>query len=258
MQLWTKEHALTLLPAMAVMLLVGGILRKTLGKKPLAVRMIPLQILSAVLFLIEIGKQVCSLRSGYDLYHLPFHFCSLFIFMLPLMAFYRGRYQQNVRMITAAISTAATLLMLIYPSLIYSAGDITNFTGSYLSFHTVVFHNLVVLETVLCLALDLCVTSERGSLKAVALFTVGFCAVSATMAQLLKTNYNNFYSCNVAPLEALRLNAQGSLGYVPTQILYVILVTVVNILFVTASYALYCALRRLCSRHTSDEKVTVA
>ena len=56
------------------------------------------------------------------------------------------------------------------------------------------------------------------------------------MAQLLQTNYNNFYSCNVPPLEDVRLAMQGALGYGLTQLIYVIIVTILDILFVQMSY----------------------
>lgn len=256
MQLWTKEHTLTLLPAVAAMLLITALLRKLLGKQPMKIRMIPFQALAVILFLVEIGKQICSLQRGYDLYHLPFHLCSLFIFMLPLAAFYKGKHQQNVRLVTAAICTATTMLTLIYPNLIYSAWDITNFGKNYIAFHTVVFHNIVIFETFLLLALNLHEPEKTDNIRTLCPFMLGFCIVSGTMAQLLKTNFNNFYSCNVPPLEALRLSLQGSLGYVPTQVLYVLAVTVVDILFVTASYGLYRLLHRLCNRHTSNTKVS--
>ena len=96
MQLWTPEHAKTLLPALAAMLAIAFVLRLTIGKKSLRIRMIPFQILACILFLIEIGKQVYSFRHGYDLYHIPLHFCSLFIFALPIMAFYRGKHKEKV------------------------------------------------------------------------------------------------------------------------------------------------------------------
>ena len=86
MQLWTKEHALTLLPAIALMLIAAFFLRKWLINKPLKTRMIPFQILTVILLLLEVGKQGLSLYQGYDLYCLPFHYCSLFIFALPAMA----------------------------------------------------------------------------------------------------------------------------------------------------------------------------
>ncbi len=230
MELWTLEHATTVLPALAGMILLGVILNRFLGKKPLYIRMIPFQVVAVILFLIEVGKQALSFYEGYDLYHLPFHFCSLFIFMFPIMAFYRGKYRQKVNAVTTALCMAVLLLMLIYPNLIYSAGNIKEFFSDYFSFHTVFFHNLVMLEIVLIIALNL-YTPQKGDWKAVGLFMVGFCAVSATLAQLLKTNFANFYQCNISILETVRQIVQGVLGETIAQIVYVLIVAILHILF---------------------------
>lgn len=239
MGLWTPEHIKTLIPALAVMIVIAVVLRVALGKKPWKVRMIPFQILACIIFLLEIGKQITSASRGYDLYHLPFHFCSLFIFMLPLMAFYRGKGEETVRGITSAICAALFLLMVIYPNLIYSAGNINEFFADFLSFHTVAFHNVVMLEFLLIVALDLHTPAPKGEPKAAAFFTLGFCAVSATMAQLLKTNYANYYSCNIPALEQVRLSVQSVLGEGLTKLLYILIVSALNLVFVQLSYWLY-------------------
>lgn len=245
MELWTKEHTLTLLPALIFMLICAAVLRYALKNKDLKIRMIPFQILACVIVLLEIGKQAVSLHNGYDLYHLPFHFCSLFIFMLPVMAFYNGKHRQAVTAITSAITAAMFLLMLIYPNLIYSAGNIQNYFNGYLDFHTVTFHNVVMLEFLLIVALDLHSPAAKGEKKPIMWFTVCFCVVSATMAHLLKTNYANYYTCNIPPLEAVRVSLQATLGVVFTQILYVLIVSALNILFVLMSYYVYRLVRRL-------------
>jgi len=239
MQLWTQTHAKTLLPALAAMLVIAFVLRLFLGNKDMKYRMIPFQILACLLVIIEIGKQVVSFQQGYDLYHLPFHFCSLFIFALPVMAFYNGKHTDIVRSITGAICCAMTLLLLIYPCLIYSDGNIREFFTNYLSFHTVAFHNIVMFEFILIAALGLYEPQKQPHTKAVIIFTVIFCVISATMAQLLKTNFANYYSCNIAPLEAVRLAVQNAAGYVPAQILYVTIVSLLNIGFVYMSHCLY-------------------
>ena len=77
MELWSQTHLRTLLPAIIGMLLLSALLRILLRNKPLKIRMIPFQALAVLLVLLEIGKQVLSLSRGYDLYHLPFHFCSM-------------------------------------------------------------------------------------------------------------------------------------------------------------------------------------
>ena len=73
MQLWTKEHAISVLPALAIMLLLCVVFRITLGKKSLEIRMIPFKIVAILVVLLEIGKQILSFAQGYDLYHIPLH-----------------------------------------------------------------------------------------------------------------------------------------------------------------------------------------
>ena len=239
MELWTKEHAVTLIPAVVVMLILGIILRKALGGKYLKIRMIPFQIFACILLLLEAGKQILSLKQGYDLYHLPFHFCSLFIFALPAMAFYKGKHRTTVSAITTALCASVFLLMLIYPNLIYSGGAVTEFFTNYFSFHTVAFHNIVMLECVLILALQLHTPEEKGEPKKIVWFIIVFCVVSASMAHLLKTNYANYYTCNIPVLESVRLAVAGVLGPVVAKLLYILIVSALNVGFVLGSYWLY-------------------
>ena len=236
MELWSKEHITTLLPAVAVMIVLAALLGKWLKEKPEQIRRLPLQIIAVILLILEVGKQWVSAARGYDLYHLPFHFCSLFLFTLPVMAFYRGKHKAEVEGITTSLCASLFLLMLIYPALIYSGNDVLCYTRSYMSFHTVTFHNLVMLAFLLILTLKLYTPSAKGELKPVIWFTVVFCIVSASMAQLLKTNYANYYQCNIPPLEEVRLSLQGVLGAVPTQLLYILIVSLLNVLFVMLSY----------------------
>ena len=112
MQLWTKEHAITVLPSLAVGILLTILLRALIGKKPLRIRMIPVQIVAVLLVLLEIGKQAISFKNGYDLYHIPLHFCSIFLFALPAMAFYRGKHENKVRTVTATVCMSLTGLTL--------------------------------------------------------------------------------------------------------------------------------------------------
>lgn len=253
MQLWTPTHAAQLLPCLAVMLVLAVLLRLWLGKKPLSVRIIPFQILAVIIVLLEIGKQIVSAADGqYDLYHIPLHFCSLFIFTMPAMAFWRGKGAEKVRGITAAFCTSMALLLLIYPVLIYGDWNINNFFVNYLDFHTVAFHNVVLFAFILLLALRLHPVSVKGELKATLWFTAGFCVVSSVMAQILKTNYANYYSCNIPPLEAVRVSLQGVLGYVPTQILYILIVSALNIGFVYGSYWFFRLVRRLLEGKAKD------
>ena len=247
MQLWTYEHAVTLLPSVAVMVAVAYILRYFLGNKPLSIRLIPIQVISVILIAIEVGKQIDSFANGYDLYRIPLHFCSLVLFMLPIMAFYEGKHQARIMGITSSLCFSVLILMLIYPSLIYSDSDVRDFFSSYIAFHTVTFHTLVLFAAILIVALDLYVP-PKGVRKTILLFIVVYCVIASVMAQLLETNFNNFYSCNVPPLETVRVNMQSILGYGLTQFIYVLIVTLLDIGFVQGAYSLYRGACALCKK----------
>ena len=250
MTLWTPTHLLTLLPSIIVMILIATVLRLTLCKKSITIRKIPFQILSCFLVALEIGKQVLSLHKGYDLYHLPFHFCSMLIFLPLIMSFYRGKHKKTVACITTAVTSATFLLTAIYPDLIYSAQDVNQFTTDYFSFHTVAFHNIVMLLFLLIPALNLHKPEPKSELKKIQLFILSFCTVSASMAYLLKTNFNNFYTCNIAPLEAVRQTVEAALGGVAASILYVLIVSLLDILFVSAAYWFYILLHNLLNKRS--------
>lgn len=246
MELWTPEHVKTLLPAMIVMLLAALGLRFWLGKKPLKVRMIPLQICTCLLLLLEVGKQVLSLARGYDLYHLPLHYCSLFLFIMPLMAFYRGKYRQQVTALGVSICAAVFMLMAIYPNLIYPAWDVQQFFTSFFSFHTVVYHNIVVFLLMLIIALDLYTPGEKKEQRVVILAMLLYCVVAASMAHILKTNYANYYTCNIPILETVRLTVAAAIGPLVAKLVYIAIVSALNILFTWGVYLLC----RLAHKHT--------
>ena len=245
MTLWTTTHIRTLLPGIVIMILIAVALRLLLGKKSLKVRMIPFQIVACLIFALEIAKQVISFQRGYDLYHLPFHFCSMLIFLPVIMAFYRGKHEKTVSCITTAVTAAVFLLTAIYPDLIYSAQAVKEFTTNFFSFHTVSFHNLAMLLFLLIPALKLHEPASKGETLKVQLFILGFCTVSASMAHILKVNFNNFYKCNIAPLEAVRQSVEASLGGAAAAIFYVLIVTVMDVLFVTGAYWFYRLLYRI-------------
>lgn len=245
MVLWSENHIRTLLPALILMVITAILLRKFLGGKSRRIRLIPFQVLTCVLLLLEVAKQYLSFSEGYDLYCIPLHYCSLALFTMPPLAFYNGKYAGTLHAITAAVCSAIFLLTAIYPELIYSGQCVEGYFKSFWDFHTVTFHNVVMLAFLLIPALDLCAEAPKKGWKPVGLFIIGYSAVAAPVAQILQTNYNNFYQCNIAPLEALRQAVQAAMGQTMAQILYVLIVVVMDILFTIGAYYFYKLLRKL-------------
>ncbi|MBR2967956.1 MAG: YwaF family protein [Clostridia bacterium] len=249
MQLWEPQHVRTFLPSLVVMIILGVVLRIWLGKKPEKIRMIPLQICTVFLLVIEVIKQVKSFEGGqYDLYSLPLHFCSLFLYMLPLMCFYHGKYKQQVRAIATTVSGSLFILIVIYPSLIYSGASIDNFFNGFFSFHTVAFHTVATFTFVIIVALNLHTPDFKKDAKAVLFFMIGYCVVAGIVAQVLKTNYNNFYHCNIPPLQKLKEAIEPVLGYGFAQCLYVIIVSIADLAFTHGAYQFYRLMRNVVTK----------
>ena len=243
MELWSSAHFKTLPLTILVMVIVAIILRKFLINKPLKIRAIPFFAVSIILFVLEIFKQVLSGIDGqYDLYHIPLHYCSILIF-IPLLAgismvFGKKKDTKIVGIATATV-TATAVLTIIYPCLIYGAWNIENYFKGFFDFHTVTFHNLVIFACILMLALNLHKPNFKSVKWLLLLFMVGFCVLSSSMAQILKTNFANFYVCNIAPLESVRQAVANALGYWPAQIMYISINSALTISFTVGAYFVY-------------------
>lgn len=248
MELWSSAHISTLLPTSVAMLIVSAILGYVLRNKNENIRMIPFQVCAILLFLLEIGKQAVSLSKGYDLYHLPFHYCSLLIFAPLIMGFYKGKHIEKVRGIITSICTAVALLTLIYPCLIYSADNIRNYVSTYFDFHTVTFHSICIMLPMLILSLRLHPTSAKGTNTAISVTMIIYSIIAAAMAHILKTNYANMYQCNVPPLESVRQMVQEALGYTAAQLIYVAIVSLLQVFFTIGAYYLYRGIRHLLNK----------
>ncbi|MBO7196936.1 MAG: YwaF family protein [Clostridia bacterium] len=231
MSLWSNNHLLTVLPTFAVLAIVAVLMRIWLINKPYEMRMIPIKIISIILILIEIGKQAYSISIGYNLYHIPLHFCSIFIYVLPLMAFYRGKHREKMASTACAAMTSLFIGMLVMPNVIYSEERITAFFSDYLSFHTVFFHNIVIFALFLVISLDLHKPSaSRGELLFVIAFGAGFVALAATASYVLQTNFSNFLFTTVGVMQTLVEAVQLALGEVTTKIIYIASLAFLHIL----------------------------
>ena len=238
MGLWTLTHLYQILPTFLIFGIVSLIAAKTLGKLRPALRYIPLQIIAVALIVLEVMKQINAAKDGsYDLYALPFHYCSLFLYLLPFHAFYRGRHSHFTNAAAFGCLASLVLDMLLMPAVIYSADNIKNFFGSFGDFHTVAFHNLVVLYFMLTIALKLYDINVRHDIGVMSIFLAIYVAIAAILSYSLKVNFHNLYECNIAFIENVRLAVVDALGVFGT-ILYVCILFVLTILFAFAAYFL--------------------
>ena len=240
MGLWTKDHVNTIFPTFAIMILIALLMRPLLLKKSYEIRMIPIKIISILLVLAEVGKQVYSISIGYNFFHFPLQFCSMFVFILPVFAFYRGKWQSEVGSIACAAMIVLLFGMLIVPNVIYNASAIQNFFTDFLSFHTVFFHMAVMFALFLSLALDLHLPKgNRRELLFITGFEVVFSALAASASQIFQENYSSFLYPSVEFLVDVVENIKLAIGALQGTILYTVLLAILHVLIMILSNYVY-------------------
>ena len=246
MELWSVEHLKTIPITFVILLAFSLLMRKLLINKSYEVRMIPVKIIAVIILVIEIVKQIVSASRGYNLYHLPLHFCSIFVYFLPIMAFYRGKGEKYLRSTTCAAMLALFIGMLIIPGVIYSPNRISTFFTDYLAFHTVVFHNIVILAFFLTLALELHKPrGDRREMLFVAIFGSVFVAIAATASHLLQTNFSNFLSSTIGFVADFVDELKLLIGDSVSSAVYTSVLAVLHVLLLVLTNYLFLLLARL-------------
>ena len=239
MGLWTLTHLWQIVPTFLVFAVLTFIAVKLIGKRTERVRRIPLQIIAVTILVLEVLKQINSFGEDgtYNMYSLPFHYCSLFLYLLPLDSFYHGKFKPFISAANFACLASLALDMILMPAVIYPAYQILDYTKNFANFHTVTFHNLVVLYFMLTVALKLYDLNTKRDIKIMTVFLAVYVAIAAVLSYTLKVNFHNLYSCNILFIENARvamINAIGVFGI----IIYVSLLFILTILFGYLAYAL--------------------
>lgn len=239
---WTKFRVITLVPAFFVIILVSYFVSLLLKDKSEKVKLIPIQVITIILLVLEFFKQLFSIIRGYDNYHIPLHFCSLFLYFLPIAAFYKGKYKEHFRTIAAVVSACLFLYLAIYPDLIYGDGNIRRipdmFKGDYTAFfdfHTVAFHNIALFPFFFFSFQNLCKHDTKRDIKAILIAFGIYAVVAATVANTAEINFNNFHSCNAPFLESVRLAMIESMGWFG-QLIYVLIIAVGTLIIPLIAY----------------------
>ena len=239
MGLWTLTHLWQIVPTFLAFAVLTFIAAKLLGKRSEKVRKIPLQVITVILLVLEVLKQINSFGEDgtYNMYSLPFHYCSLFLYLLPFHSFYQGKYKPLVSAATFGCLASLMLDMILMPAVIYPAYQIVDYAKNFASFHTVTFHNLVVLYFMLTVAFKLYDLQTKRDVKVMTVFLAIYVAIAAVLSYTLKVNFHNLYSCNIPFIENVRVALVNSIGVFGT-IIYVTALFILTILFAYLSYAL--------------------
>ena len=240
MNAWTLIHFKQLIPTLLVLFLLSILAAKLLEGCSQQTKYIPLKVISVLLLALEVAKQIKSVSADgvYDLFSLPFHYCSLFLLLLPLHAFYHGKHKHIASAATLSSLGALAVLMLLMPAVIYSDVSIQNFFVTFIDFHTVVFHSLCILYLMLTITLRLYEFKNTGKeLLAIGVFLAIYLVIATFFAYTLEVNFHNLYRCNITFIDEIRLAVIEKAGAWGT-VLYVGALSVVTVLFTYATYFL--------------------
>ena len=224
MGLWTLNHFYAIVPAFIIFAGIAILLGFLLKNKDEQTKLLPLRIIAVAILLLEFSKQAISISRGYDLYHLPFHYCSLFIYLLPLHAFSFGKLKKCIDGITFASCASLFLFFLIVPTILYPEG-------------TVAFHHLVVLYLFVAIALKQFKLSFKRDFPIIAIILSAYVIIATILSYTLKVNFQNLRTCNLEAIEGIRLSITEAIGWFG-QAIYVFLIFILTTLFGYLAYTL--------------------
>jgi len=232
---WTWLHFVTYIPCLTLYILSAILIGKWLKNKDENVRLIPIHIISAILIILEIIKQIKSFSIGYQLDDLPLYYCSLFLYLFPLCSLGKGKLKKYAYFLTILSGTTLLAVMCIMPRVIYSENAIKNFFNDFDDFHTVFYHNIVLFGTCLLFTLNLLDLNIKHKFWCALSFYLSYCIIVIPIALSLKVNFNQFYNSNIPLIEELRLQQIEIFGF-GGQILYDIEATITTVGFSLIMY----------------------
>lgn len=249
--MWTLTHAITIFPTFVVLFAFAFLIGHLLKGKSELVRTIPLQLIAMALILMELIKQVKALPdyANGNLYALPFHYCSLFLYILPLHSFCRVKPRPIIDALTVMLTASLFVNMFIMPANIYSADNIKNMFREYGSFHTVVFHNLVCLYGMLTISLKAYKMKLGRDILISLAFLSAYVVIATILSFSLDTNFHNLKECNIPFIGEFIVGLKtklGGFGWI-IQVIYDTLLFIATLIMGVISYlAMYGVDKLIC------------
>lgn len=218
----------------AIGIIIGVIMKFTIKKDNY--KRIPFIVISVILLAIEIAKVTIHLvRGTYGVAQYPMHFCSLFLIIYPLSSFFGKKVTRIFKPMAFVYSLFATVMLLVNPRAMIGNNAQSMF-NDFLSFHSVLFHLLLVYY----LIFDLCLYYYKPKIIDF-VFVMGVILFYSVYAIPLAFHFNanlvGILRSFIPVLEEFRLKA-GQTGYLVVFILLALVLVFLSVL-------LYYYLRKL-------------
>ena len=231
---WSAKEKI-ILPIMIVVLLIFaiGICLLTRNKSE-KIKRLPLFIITIIILALEVAKQIYNLCIGYDLWAIPLHFCSLFMFFYSFSNFGKGKLRRFGDIMTVCCTFLVIVLFYLNPSNIIGE-SCENVFANFSNFHTFTYEHLLFLYYFIFLGSNL-IVAKFSDLIYIIIGISSYAVVAITFAFSLNVNFCSILHNSFAPLEAIR-TACGN-------IVYLICLFAVGILASCAVYIVFTILNR--------------
>ena len=205
MIVWSQDEKLVLPLMLLSIIAITLFLHLILKNKSDRVRAIPLQVITSVILVLEIIKQIRNIVIGFSPWALPFHFCSMFVFFFPLAQFSKGKVRDTMKPVAFTAALAMFALFYFNPGSIIS-GSASDVFADFGSFHTFTFHHLIILYLFLSIAMKNYIPNKKDWLRVLIIMSIYY-VIGVSLSHALDVNYCNFLTSNIPFMESLRLKA---------------------------------------------------
>lgn len=201
---WTKDEIQIVPITLMVIIFLSVIINFYLRNKSEKIKRIPLLIITIIVLILEIIKQVYSLIKGYDLWKLPLHFCSIFLFVFSFASFGKGPLRKIGDVISLSGGFAVLIAFLISPrNIIGNACE--NVFANFDQFHTFTYHFLVFFYLFILIGSNL-VQAKFSDIKYIITTVLGYAIIAIVAGYSLNVNFCSVLHNNYSFLEAIRLS----------------------------------------------------
>mgnify|MGYP005757725451 FL=1 len=201
---WTKDEIQIVPITLMVIIFLSVIINFCLRNKSEKVKRIPLLIITIIILILEVIKQIYNLVIGYNLWKLPLHFCSIFLFVFSFASFGKGTLRKIGDVISLSGGFAVLVAFLISPrNIIGNACE--NVFANFDQFHTFTYHFLVFFYLFILIGSNL-VQAKFSDIKYIITTVLGYAIIAIVAGYSLNVNFCSVLHNNYSFLEAIRLS----------------------------------------------------
>lgn len=200
----TKEEWIVLIIMLVGIIGIAILLGFLLRNKSEKIRRLPLLVVTIILIVLEVIKQVRSIVKGYDMWTFPLHFCSTYFIWFSFANFTKGKFQKAMQCVAFVASLYLVVLFYFDPVSIIGHSSTAVFE-SFSNFHTFVFHHLVLLYFFLVIALKTVDFKFEYCIYFSVSMVIYYC-IAVLFANLFNVNYMNILHSNIDFMESFRVS----------------------------------------------------